>query len=242
LASLPAELAPATYTESETGANVHKSKIKTAYEDAEGQPSSGDWCRLYKLVEMTCTRTKFRSLKAQMVRNDIDEGDEVPWILAETEEDWEDWRRSRNQGKSKEKNTYSTQVVNQETVSQLEDKDINTSPSRSKAINEKVSSWKATLDVSVKSGGVSGVTKRQKTITDLSRSSPLGFPVVKTCAGATTKKSKVLLTKSAPEAPQIKQSYALLGNVSPKDKSILSVSSEPVSSVCQTSGAVLISV
>jgi len=141
LASIPAELAPPSRPSS-PGFNSRRQavydNVRAAYNAAGGQPSHGGWSRVYRLVDMTCTRSRFKKSATRVERKDPDEG--VPWILAETEEEWAEWEEARKKLKSRLRRT-DTEVIDQQGHPSA-------SGSSSKQINlrDKVASWKAQVD------------------------------------------------------------------------------------------------
>jgi hypothetical protein len=222
LASLPPELCPAEFPESEERANIHRLKIEAAFRDAQGQPANGDWSRLYKLAQMTCTRSKFRS-SAQATPGGIDE--DVPWILAETEDEWNQWETAWRQGKLQKTKSRSSRSIKQaDTV--REDNDMKIIPSKSRAINEKVVSWKAQVEKCANEQGTSDADKQRLT-SESKRPSPLGFLVVKPSIGTTNKKSKQssdvpVAENSVPRPPHPRRS-------SSDPRHVVVESSQPVS-------------
>jgi hypothetical protein len=96
LASIPAELAPPSRPPS-PGFNSRRQvvydNIRAAYNAVGGQTSHGGWTQVYRLVDMTCTRSRFKKSATRIERKDPEEG--VPWILAETEEEWAEWEKTR---------------------------------------------------------------------------------------------------------------------------------------------------
>jgi hypothetical protein len=183
LASIPAELAPPSRPSSpgsKARRQVVYDNIRAAYNAAGGQTSHGSWSQVYRLVDMTCTRSRFKKSVTRVERKDPEEG--VPWILAETEEEWAEWEKAREKLKSKLRRT-DTEVVGQQGRP-------STASTSSKQINlrDKVASWKAQVDRSFhededivqepKSSNPATLRGSQPSSTK-KRASPLDFPVVK---------------------------------------------------------------
>jgi len=183
LASIPAELAPPSRPPS-PGFNSRRQvvydKIRAAYNAAGGQPSHGSWAQVYRLVDMTCTRSRFKKSATRIERKDPEEG--VPWILAETEEEWAEWEKAREKVRSRLRRT-DTEVVDQQghpSASGPSSKQVN--------VRDKVTSWKAQVDRSFhedegiihepKSSNPATVRGSQPSSTK-KRASPLDFPAVK---------------------------------------------------------------
>ena len=208
LASIPAELAPSSRPPSpgsKTRRQAVYENIRAAYNAAGGQTSHTGWSQVHRLVDMTCTRSRYKKPSTRVERKQL-EGD-VPWILAETEEEWAEWEKTREKLKSKLRRS-DTEVVNQQGHP--------SAPSTlSKRINlrDKVASWKAHVDrsfhddedivheprssnpVTIRSSQQSSAKKR---------ASPLDFPVVKPSTlkalkdGKTRQKISQGATKSDP--------------------------------------------
>ena len=183
LASIPAELAPPSRPPS-PGFNSRRQvvydNIRAAYNVAGGQPSHGGWTQVYRLVDMTCTRSRFKKSAARIERKDPEEG--VPWILAETEEEWAEWEKAREKVRSRLRRT-DTEVVDQQghpSASGPSSKQVN--------LRDKVTSWKAQVDRSFhedegiihepRSSNPATVRGSQPSSTK-KRASPLDFPAVK---------------------------------------------------------------
>jgi len=183
LASIPAELAPPSRPPS-PGFNSRRQvvydNVRAAYNAAGGQTSHGGWSQVYRLVNMTCTRSRFKKSATRIERKDPEEG--VPWILAETEEEWAEWEKAREKVRSKLRRT-DTEVVDQQghpSASVTSSKQIK--------LRDKVASWKAQIDRSFhedediihepKSSNPATVRGSQPSSTK-KRASPLNFPVVK---------------------------------------------------------------
>ena len=182
LASIPAELAPPSRPPS-PGFNSRRQvvydNIRAAYNAVGGQTSHGGWARVYRLVDMTCTRSRFKKSTTRIERKDPEEG--VPWILAETEEEWAEWEEAREKVKSRLRRT-DTEVVDKRGHPP-------TSGTSSKQVNlrEKVTSWKAHVDRSFHEDediihepkSSNPATRGSQPSSAKKRVSPLGFPVVK---------------------------------------------------------------
>ena len=154
--------------------------VRTAYNAAGGQTSHGGWTQVYRLVDMTCTRSRFKKSATRIERKDVEE--DVPWILAETEEEWAEWEKARERVKSRLRRT-DTEVVDQQghpSASGASSKQVN--------LRDKVTSWKAQIDRSFhededivhepKSSNPS-TTRAPQQPSVKKRVSPLDFPVVK---------------------------------------------------------------
>jgi len=183
LASIPAELAPPSRPPS-PGFNSRRQvvydNVRAAYNAVGGQTSHGGWTQVYRLVDMTCTRSRFKKSATRIERKDPEDG--VPWILAETEEEWAEWEKAREKAKSRLRRT-DTEVVEQRGHP-------STSGTSSKRVNlrDKVTSWKAQVDRSFhededivhepKSSNPATARSSQPSSAK-KRASPLDFPVVK---------------------------------------------------------------
>ena len=206
LASIPAELAPPSRPSS-PGFNSRRQavydNIRAAYNAVGGQTSHGGWTQVYRLVDMTCTRSRFKKSATRIERKDPEEG--VPWILAETEEEWAEWEKTREKVKSRLRRT-DTEVVDQQGHPSA-------SGSSSKRINlrDKVTSWKAQVDRSFhedesiihepKSSNPATTRGSQPSSTK-KRASPLDFPVVKPSTLNTHKSDKAKgKSKQKPSKP-----------------------------------------
>lgn len=196
LATIPAELAPPSRPPS-PGSRARRQvlydNIRAAYNAAGGRTSHTSWSRVYRLVDMTCTRSRFKKSATRVERKDPEK--DVPWILAETEEEWAEWEKSREKLKSKLRRT-DTMVVDQQghpSASGTSSKQVN--------LRDKVASWKAHVDRSFhedeeivhepKSSNPETTRGSQPSSTK-KRASPLDFPVVKpsTLKAYTDSKSK----------------------------------------------------
>lgn len=183
LASIPAELAPPSRPPS-PGFNERRQvvydKVRAACNAVGGQTSHSGWAQVYRLVDMTCTRSRFKKSATRIERKDPEEG--VPWILAETEEEWAEWEKAREKLKSRLRRT-DTEVVDQQgrpSASGVSSKRVN--------LRDKVTSWKAQVDRSFhetediihepKSSNPA-TTRASQLSSTKKRSSPLDFPVVK---------------------------------------------------------------
>ena len=204
LASTPAELAPPSRPPS-PGFNSRRQvvydNIRAAYNAAGGRTSHGGWTQVYRLVDMTCTRSRFRKSATRVERKDPEEG--VPWILAETEEEWAEWENAREKAKHKIRRT-DTEVVEQRGHP-------STSGTSSKRINlrDKVTSWKAHVDRSFNEDediihepkSSNPVTARSSQPSSAKkRASPLDFPVVKPSTLEANKDAKAK-AKQKPSKP-----------------------------------------
>ena len=183
LASIPAELAPSSRPPSpgsKARRQVVYENIRTAYNAAGGQTSHSSWSQVYRLVDMTCTRSRFKKSVTRVERKDPE--NDVPWILAETEEEWAEWEKTREKLKSKLRRS-DTEVVGQQGLPP-------TSSTSSKQVNlrDKVTSWKAQVDRSFHedediihepkpSNPAAARSSQQSSVKG--RPSPLDFPVVK---------------------------------------------------------------
>jgi len=183
LASLPAELAPPSRPPS-PGFNSRRQavydNVRAAYNAVGGQTSHGGWTQVYRLVDMTCTRSRFKKPTTRIERRDPEE--DVPWILAETEEEWAEWEKTREKAKSRLRRT-DTEVVEQRGHP-------STSGTSSKRVNlrDKVTSWKAQVDRSFhededivhepKSSNPATARSSQPSSAK-KRVSPINFPVIK---------------------------------------------------------------
>jgi len=183
LASLPAELAPPSRPSS-PGFNSRRQavydNVRAAYNAVGGQTSHGGWTQVYRLVDMTCTRSRFKKPTTRIERTDPEEG--VPWILAETEEEWAEWEKAREKAKSRLRRT-DTEIVEQRGHP-------STSGTSSKRVNlrDKVTSWKAQVDRSFhededivhepKSSNPATARSSQPSSAK-KRVSPINFPVIK---------------------------------------------------------------
>ena len=137
---------------------------------------------------MTCTRSRFKKSATRVERKDPEK--DVPWILAETEEEWVQWEKTREKLKSKLKRT-DTEVVNNPSAPSTSSKRVN--------LRDKVTSWKAHVDRSfhedediiheLKSSNPAATRGSQQSSTK-KRASPLDFPVVKPSALKTNKDNK----------------------------------------------------
>jgi hypothetical protein len=183
LASIPAELAPPSRPPS-PGFNSRRQvvydNVRAAYNAAGGRTSHSGWTQVYRLVDMTCTRSRFKKSATRVERRDPEEG--VPWILAETEEEWAEWEKAREKVKSRLKRS-DTEVVDQQghpSASGASSKQVN--------LRDKVTSWKAHVDRSFhedddiihdpKSSNPA-TTRSSQPSSAKKRASPLDFPVVK---------------------------------------------------------------
>lgn len=183
LASIPAELAPASRPPS-PGSTARRQvvydNIRAAYSAASGQTSHPNWAQVYRLVDMTCTRSRFKKSATRIERKDPEK--DVPWILAETEEEWAEWERAREKLKAKLRRS-DTEVVDQQgrpSASGVSSKRVK--------LRDKVTSWKAQVDRSFhgdedivhepKSSNQTTARSSQPSSTK-KRASPLDFPVVK---------------------------------------------------------------
>ena len=183
LASIPAELAPPSRPPS-PGFNERRQvvydKVRAAYNAVDGQTSRSGWTQVYRLVDMTCTRSRFKKSATRIERKDPEEG--VPWILAETEEEWAEWEKARQKLKSRLRRT-DTEVVDQEgrpSAPGASSKRVN--------LRDKVTSWKAQVDRSFhEAEGIvhepkssnPATAKGSQLSSTKKRTSPLDFPVVK---------------------------------------------------------------
>lgn len=183
LASIPAELAPSSRPPSpgsKTRRQVVYGNVRAAYNVAGGQTSHPNWSQVCRLADMTCTRSTFKKSATRVERKDPEK--DVPWILAETEEEWVEWEKNREKLKSKLRRT-NTEVVNQ----QGHPSASSTSSKRAN-LRDKVTSWKAHVDRSFhedediihepKSSNPSAARGSQQSSTK-KRASPLDFPVIK---------------------------------------------------------------
>lgn len=179
LASIPAELAPPSRPPSpgfKPRRQIVYDNVRAAYSAVDGQTSHGGWTKVYRLVDMTCTRSRFKRSATRVERKDPEEG--VPWILAETEEEWAEWEKAREKLKSRLRRT-DTEVVDQQ-ASGTSSKQVN--------LRDKVTSWKAQVDRSFhedediihepKPSSPATMRSSQPSVTK-KRASPLDFPVVK---------------------------------------------------------------
>lgn len=183
LASIPAELAPPSRPPS-PGFNSRRQvvydNVRAAYNAAGGQTSHGGWTQVYRLVDMTCTRSRFKKSATRVERKDPEK--DAPWILAETEEEWAEWEKAREQVKSRLRRT-DTEVVDQQghpSASGASSKQVN--------LRDKVASWKAQVDRSFhEDEGIVHEPKSSNPATTRSsqpsstkkRASPLDFPIIK---------------------------------------------------------------
>ena len=183
LASVPAELAPPSRPPS-PGFNSRRQvvydNIRAAYDAAGGQTSHSGWTHVYRLVDMTCTRSRFKKSATRIERKDPEEG--VPWILAETEEEWAEWEKAREKTKFRLRRT-DTEVVDQQghpSASGASSKQVN--------LRDKVASWKAQVDrsfhedediVHEPKSSNPATTRGSRSSSTKKRASPLDFPVVK---------------------------------------------------------------
>lgn len=141
LASIPAELAPSSRPPSpgsKARRQVVYNNIRAAYNAAGGQTSHTSWSQVYRLVDMTCTRSRFKKSATRVERKDPEK--DIPWILAETEEEWLEWEKAREKLKPKLRRT-DTDVVGQQghpSASSTSSKQVN--------LRDKVTSWKAQVD------------------------------------------------------------------------------------------------
>lgn len=183
LASIPAELAPCSRPPSpgsKTRRQVVYNNICAAYKAADGQTSHPNWSQVYRLVDMTCTRSRFKKSATRVERKDPEK--DVPWILAETEEEWAEWEKAREKLKSKLRRS-DTEVVDQQghpSASSTSSKQVN--------LRDKVTSWKAQIDRSFHEDEViihepkssnPATSKGSQQPSAKKRVSPLDFPVVK---------------------------------------------------------------
>ena len=183
LASIPAELAPPSRPPS-PGFNERRQvvydNVRAAYNAVGGQTSHSGWAQVYRLVDMTCTRSRFKKSATRIERKDPEK--DVPWILAETEEEWAEWEKAREKLKSRLRRT-DTEVVDQQgrpSASGASSKRVN--------LRDKVTSWKAQVDRSFhetegiihepKSSNPATLRGSQSSSTK-KRPPPLDFPVVK---------------------------------------------------------------
>lgn len=183
LASIPAELAPPSHPPSpgfKSRRQAVYDNVRAAYNAVGGQTSHGGWAQVYRLVDMTCTRSKFKRPATRIERRDPEE--DVPWILAETEEEWAEWEKAREKVKSRLRRT-DTEVVDQQGRP-------STSGASSKRVNlrDKVASWKAQVDRSFHEDediihepkSSNPATARGSQPSSMKkRASPLDFPVIK---------------------------------------------------------------
>ena len=214
LATIPAELAPPSRPPS-PGFNERRQvvydNIRAAYNAAGGQTSHGSWTQVYRLVDMTCTRSRFKKSATRIERKDPEE--DVPWILAETEEEWAEWEKAREKVKSRLRRT-DTEVVDQQghpSASGASSKQVN--------LRDKVTSWKAQIDRSFHEGediihepksSNPSTTRGSQPSPAKKRASPLDFPVVKPSSlnahrnGKAKGKAKQKLSKlvSKPDLPR----------------------------------------
>ena len=183
LASLPAELAPPSRPASPEFNSRRKAvhdDVRAACSAVDGQTSHSGWARVYQLVDMTCTRSRFKKSATRVERKDPEEG--IPWILAETEEEWAEWEKAREKVKSRLRRT-DTEVVDKRGhpyAPGTSSKQVN--------LREKVTSWKAHVDRSFhedediihepKSSNPA-TTRGSQPSSAKKRASPLDFPVVK---------------------------------------------------------------
>ncbi|KAF9792636.1 hypothetical protein BJ322DRAFT_62343 [Thelephora terrestris] len=183
LATIPAELAPPSRPSS-PGSRARRQhsydNVRAAYNAAGGRTSHTSWSRVYRLVDMTCTRSRFKKFATRDERKGPEK--DAPWILAETEEEWDEWEKAREKLKSKLRRT-DTMVVDQQghpSASGTSSKQVN--------LRDKVTSWKAQIDRSFhededivrepKSSNPE-TTKGSQPSSTKKRVSPLDFPVVK---------------------------------------------------------------
>ncbi|KAL5490598.1 hypothetical protein ACEPAI_5432 [Sanghuangporus weigelae] len=174
IASLPYELCPPSSPLS-PNSQARSANLQSEIEKAvrEGRNIT-DLCKLRS--------TKLGYATKQPAHNSLEQGDGIPWILAETEEEWFEWEREvaqrRAQGKERANNSPPpiTQPQN---------------------AHDKVVSWKAGL----LPPSVSPVTASSAPSASTGRSS-LGFPVVKRSTMVKGNKSKTnkpaIQIKSAP--------------------------------------------
>ena len=183
LASIPAELAPPSRPPSpgsKARRQVVYDNIRAAYNAAGGQTSHTSWSQVYRLVDMACTRSRFKKSATRVERKDLEK--DVPWILAETEEEWAEWEETRKKLKPKLRRT-DTEVVNQQghpSAPSTSSKQVN--------LRDKVTSWKAQVDRSFhedediihepKSSNPATIRSSQQS-SGKKRATPLDFPVVK---------------------------------------------------------------
>ena len=183
LASIPPELAPPSRPSS-PGSKARRQtvydNIRAAYNAAGGQPSNTSWSQVYRLVDMTCTRSRFKKSATRVERKDPEK--DVPWILAETEEEWAEWEKAREKLKSKLRRT-DTLVVDQQGHSSAPG-----TSSKQVNLRDKVTSWKAQIERSFhgeediirepESSNPATIRSSQPSPTR-KRVSPLDFPVIK---------------------------------------------------------------
>lgn len=220
LASIPAELAPSSRPPSpgsKARRQVVYDNIRAAYNTAGGQTSHTNWSQVYRLVDMTCTRSKFKKSATRVERKDPEK--DVPWILAETEEEWAEWEKAREKLKPKLRRT-DTEVVGQQahpSASGTSSKQVN--------LRDKVTSWKAQVDRSFhenediirepKSSNPS-TTKGSQQSSAKKRASPLDFPVVKPSALKVHKDDKAMQkTSECVTKPDLSRQPVLDGRRSP---------------------------
>ena len=205
LASIPAELAPPSRPSS-PGFRARRQavyeNICTAYNAAGGQTSHPNWARVHRLVDMTCTRSKFKKSATRVERKDPEEG--VPWILAETEEEWAEWEKTREKLRSKLRRS-DTEVMDQQGLPPTP-----STSSKRASLRDKVKSWKAQVDRSfdgeddtVHDPGLSSpaVVGDSQPPSTKKRVSSLDFPVIKpsTLKAHKDSKAKDKLKKKTPK-------------------------------------------
>lgn len=186
-----------------------RERVREAFYDAKGKPSNGMWTNLSEQLKMGCVRGRYHSLseKAPEVP-----GENLEWILPETEEEWfalenkrEEARRLKKLAASHQGRT--TPSFCQPAASNLARADspiphqgevpeqgISTvSPDTIRKAEEKVRKWQATIvpgsvpdfgqpPTTVKTNVESSLLKG-KDIAKEKTSSSLNFPVVKRTAG-----------------------------------------------------------
>lgn len=194
LASIPGDLAPLSRPPSPgfiSRREAVRDNVLAAYKAVDGQTSHGGWAQVYRLVDMTCTRSRFKKSATRIERKDPEEG--VPWILAETEEEWAEWEKAREKVKAKLRRT-DTEVVDHQghpSASGISSKQVN--------LRDKVASWKAQVDRSFhedediihepRSSNPATIRGSQPSSTK-KRASPLDFPVIKPSTLKANKDSK----------------------------------------------------
>ncbi|KAL5528945.1 hypothetical protein ACEPAG_4919 [Sanghuangporus baumii] len=164
IASLPYELCPPSSPlspDSQARSAILQSEIENAVREGR---NITDLCKLRS--------TKFGYATKQPAHNRLEQGDGIPWVLAETEEEWFEWEREVAQRRAQQKG---------------KERANNSPPPNTKSLNahDKVVSWKAGL----LPPSVSPVTASSAPSASTGRSS-LGFPVVKRSTMVKGNKSK----------------------------------------------------
>lgn len=186
-----------------------RERVKEAFYDAKGEPSNGLWTNLSEQLRMGCVKGRYHPLSGDGQRV---LGENVEWILPETEEDWFVLEKKREEARRLKKLAASQQgrsvpAFQQSSASNLAranstlpcqdevfEQGVSTvSQETIRKAKEKVSKWQATIvpgsvpeferpQAPLKTNVDSSVLKGKPLVREKTSSS-LNFPVVKRAAG-----------------------------------------------------------